>query len=84
MASIDDVISLDRITSNPAYDFVSHFITKTDDHDNDNVDVLNNVSPYVESNCKHINELGYISEFKGKNNQTFMSHNIQSLPSKLT
>ncbi len=40
VASIDDVISLDGIT---AYDFVSHLITNNDDHDYDNVDVLNNV-----------------------------------------
>jgi hypothetical protein len=82
MANIDDVISLDKIISSPHYDFLSHLMTNNDDNDND--DVLNNVSPYdnVNSNCIYIDEFDYIKEFKDKKNQTFMSLNIQSLPSK--
>jgi len=82
MASIDDVISLDNIINNPDFDFLSHLMTSNDD--NDNNEVLNNVSPYdnVDSNCIYIDEIDYIREFKDKKNQTFMSLNIQSLPSK--
>jgi hypothetical protein len=78
MANIDEVISLDNIAINPDYDFLSHLITNNDDNDND--DVLNIISPYdnVESNCNYIDEFECIREFKNKNNQTFMSLNIQS------
>jgi hypothetical protein len=72
MANIDDVISLNKIISNPHYDFLSHLMTNNDDNDND--DVLTNVSPYdnVDSNCIYIDEFDYIKEFKDKKNPTFI------------
>ena len=83
MANINNVLSLDSIDTNPVYDFLNHLMISNDDND-DNNNVLNNISPYdnVDSNCSYIDELEYIREFGCKTNQTFMSLNIQSLPSK--
>jgi hypothetical protein len=71
MASIDDVISLDNIISNPDFEFLSHLMTSNDD--NDNNEVLNNVSPYdnVDSNCIYIDEIDYIREFKDNKKSNF-------------
>jgi len=82
MARAEDVISLDSLVNNPMYDFLYHLMPNINDNDKD--DEFSNISPYanVESNSKYLDELEYISEFKGKNKQTFMSLNIQSLPSK--
>jgi hypothetical protein len=53
MANIDDIISLDRIINNPAYDFLNQLMTSNDKNDNDDGDVHKKFSPYenVESNC---------------------------------
>ena len=58
-------------------------MSNNDNNDNDFND-LNNITPYstVETQCKYIDESDYITELKGINNQTLMSLNIQSLPSK--
>ncbi len=52
--------------SDPDFDFLSHLMTNNDD--NDNNEVLNNVSPYdnVDSNCVYIDEIDFIREFKDK------------------
>ena len=54
------------------------------DHDDNVLNDLSNITPYstVETQCKYIDELDYITELNGNKSQTIMSLNIQSLPSK--
>ena len=81
MAGDDDILTLDSITNNPDFDFLSHYSSAIpfDDNDPDN-----NISPYsnIDMCCKYYDETEFVNEFKLKNEQLFISLNVQSLPAK--
>ena len=67
MAGDDDILTLDSITNNPDYDFLSHYSSAIpfDDNDPDN-----NISPYsnIDMCCKYYDETEFVNEFKLKMN----------------
>ena len=77
MADMTDTLTLDSIMNNPIYDFMSNF-TNNDDDEN------TNFLPYNDLNldCKYFDVHEFANKFKNNVNQSFLSINIQSLPSK--
>jgi len=81
MASDDDVMTLDSIINNPDFDFLTHYLSTVPTDDND---LSNIISPYsnIDMCCKYFDETEFVNEFKLKNEQLFLSLNVQSLPAK--
>jgi hypothetical protein len=82
MTDDDNVLTLDSININPAFDFLSHYASAIPADDDD--DPANIISPYsnIDMCCKYFDETEFANEFKLKNEQLFLSLNIQSLPAK--
>ena len=82
MTDDDNVLTLDSININPAFDFLSHYSSAIPADDDDNP--ANIISPYsnIDMCCKYFDETEFANEFKLKNEQLFLNLNIQSLPAK--
>jgi len=82
MAGDDDAMTLDSIISNPVFDFLTQYSSAipVEEHD----DHANVISPYsnIDMCCKYFDETDFVNEFKLKNEQLFLSLNVQSLPAK--
>ena len=79
----DQLFSFDYLNSNPSFnfsnslfnsDFLSDDVNAPDDSPYSNLDIL----------CNFFDENQFISKFRGSNNFSLFSLNIQSLPSKYT
>jgi len=75
-------MTLDSIISNPVFDFLTQYSSAipVEEHD----DHANVISPYsnIDMCCKYFDETDFVNEFKLKNEQLFLSLNVQSLPAK--
>ncbi len=73
MTDDDNVLTLDSININPAFDFLSHYSAAIPADDDD--DPANIISPYsnIDMCCKYFDETEFANEFKLKNE--FLSFN---------
>jgi hypothetical protein len=62
MAGDDDVLTLDSISNNPNFDFLTHYSSSVLIED----EQINNISPYtnIDMCCKYYDEIEFVNEFK--------------------